>query len=49
MNPDCKKSLPGTILLYREGLNEKQINKVIEDEIKAIKNTFVTVSSKTKI
>lgn len=40
--------LPDTILLYREGLNEKQANKVLKDEIASFERAFERVRSKVK-
>jgi hypothetical protein len=43
------KKLPGVILLYREGLNEKQAGKVLAEELNILHKAFEEISGKAKI
>lgn len=43
------KKLPSTIVLYREGLNEKQAEKVLQAEIQTFEEAFKEVSAKAKV
>ena len=41
--------MPDVIILYREGLNEVQAGKILEDELKALTKVFEDVSGKAKL